>query len=114
MSDDFEKKIEKLSARIKQNPKDIECRLELGKTHFVCSRFDAAIETYKQVLLSDADNVSAYYNLGMAYQGRKDYAQAMEMFRQVLKLDHDNKPAQEASDKMVSFTLVLCYTSNDG
>ena len=104
MTEEFGKDIEKLETRIKENPDDLESMLKLGKTYFVCSRFDDAITIYQRVLLADADNVSGFYNLGMAYQAKKDSAKAIEMFRAVLKLDPDNTSAQEALDRMINFT----------
>jgi len=103
MNNNYEKEIAKLMAKMQENPDDLDSQLELGKLYFIRSEFDKAIETYRQVLLKDAAKVSAYYNLGMAYQARKMDEQAKQMFRKVLELDHDHKAAQEALDKMLNF-----------
>ena len=103
MSNDHEKKLKKLKARLEENPGDIDSQIELGKLYFITSRFDEAIEAYQQVLIKDSVNISACYNLGMAYQAKKMNEESKHMFRKVLKLDPDNKAAQEALDKMVNF-----------
>ena len=103
MGNDHEKKLKKLKARLEGNPGDIDSQIELGKRYFIMSRFDEAIEAYQRVLIKDSVNISACYNLGMAYQAKKMNEESKHMFRKVLKLGPDNKAAQEALDKMVNF-----------
>ncbi len=103
MNNNYEKKIAKLKAKVEADLDDLDNQLELGKLYFVNSEFDKAIETYRQILLKDATKVSAYYNLGMAYQASKMDEQAKQMFRKVLELDPDHKAAQEVLHKILNF-----------
>lgn len=105
MSQSIAKKIVSLEAELNKNRDDIDTQLELGKLYFINSEYDKAIEMYRRILVHDATNISAYYNLGMAYEARKMNEQAKQMFRMILELDPANETAQEALDKLVDINL---------
>jgi cytochrome c-type biogenesis protein CcmH/NrfG len=97
------KKILKLLHRLSENPQDIETRLDLGKTYFLNSQFDEAVNCYRALLEKDPRNVSAYYNLAVALLAQKKAQEAKEAFQKVLEIDPNNETAQEELSKLISF-----------
>lgn len=53
-------------------------------------QFDEGIEAYNQALELDPNYALAYYNLGVAYNGKEDYQTAYEKLTQAIKIDPDD------------------------
>jgi DNA-binding beta-propeller fold protein YncE len=56
-------------------------KLLLANHLYTLGEYEASIEPWEEVLRMDAGNTGAWYALGQAYYGRKDYAAAMECFK---------------------------------
>ena len=55
-----------------QYPRDRVVLGEIGRVHFLERRFEKAIETFKEVLRIDPEDLLAHYNLMLAYRGNGD------------------------------------------
>jgi cytochrome c-type biogenesis protein CcmH/NrfG len=97
------KKILKLRHKLSENPQDTQTRLDLGKTYFLNSQFDEAVDCYRALLEHDPRNIAAYYNLAVALLAQKKTQDAKEAFQRVLEIDPNNEAAQEELSKLVSF-----------
>ncbi len=97
------KKIQKLRQRLSENPHDPQARLDLGKTFFLNSQFDEAVNCYRALLKQDSRNASAHYNLAVALLAQKKTQEAKAAFQKVLEIDPNNEMAQEELSKLISF-----------
>jgi len=98
-----ERKIQKLLRKLSEIPQDQETLLELGKTYFLNSQFDEAVNCYRAVLDQDPRNISAHYNLAVALLALERAEEAKAAFQRVLEIDPNNKAAQEELSKLISF-----------
>ncbi len=98
-----DKKIRKLTAKLRENPQNTETWLELGKLYFLNSQFDKAVKCYQKLIENDPRNASAYYNMAVALLAQQRTEEAKEAFQKVLEIDPNNKSAQEELSKLVSF-----------
>ena len=66
-------------ARVKQDPNNVQNRVELGWTYFQKGNVDAAVQEYQNALRLDPGNLQAKYNLASAYiqVGRLDEARVL-------------------------------------
>ncbi len=101
--EEIDREIEKLKEHLEVYPEDEESYLILGKFYFLDKRYDEAVETYRRLLSFSDGNVSAYYNLAVACEAKKDFEEAKKDYRKVLELDQDNKDAQEALNRITTF-----------
>ena len=98
-----ERKIQKLLRKLSEIPQDQETLLELGKTYFLNSQFEEAVNCYRAVLDQDPRNISAHYNLAVALLALERAEEAKAAFQRVLEIDPNNKAAQEELSKLISF-----------
>ncbi len=85
-------------AAVAINPSDPDSNLNLGAYEQQNKHLEAAIEQYKKVLamtqntprLNAQTRAQAYSNMGMAYRGLKDYAQARASFQQAVNINPDD------------------------
>jgi cytochrome c-type biogenesis protein CcmH/NrfG len=86
-------RVQELTAKIKQNPRDAESIVELGNINFDQRNYTDAINLYKKALeiQPDALNVRTDMGTAMFYQNRFD--EAIAEFQQVLKADPKNAQA---------------------
>lgn len=59
---------------------------------------DAALEQYKKAVALQPGYVTAWNNLGDAYERKKAYGDALAAYREVLTYAPDNKVAQARAD----------------
>ncbi len=85
-------------AAVAINPSDPDSNLNIGAYEQQNKHLVAAIEQYKKVLvmtqntprLNAQTRAQAYSNMGMAYRGLKDYAQARASFQQAVNINPDD------------------------
>jgi tetratricopeptide (TPR) repeat protein len=72
-----------------------EAYLNRGNTYFLMRRFDDAIADYETSLDNNLGKAHvAWYNIGLAYEAKKDAVKAREAFRTSLSIAPDFAPAQ--------------------
>jgi cytochrome c-type biogenesis protein CcmH/NrfG len=86
-------RVQELTAKIKQNPRDTESIVELGNINFDQRNYNDAINLYKKALeiKPEALNIRTDMGTAMFYQNRFD--DAIAEFQQVLKADPTNAQA---------------------
>ena len=71
----------------KNEPEKAEVWNNLGVTYARLSRYDDAIESYRQALRINPELAGAWNNLGVAYAKLKRYDDAIEAYRQAIRID---------------------------
>ncbi len=72
----YEEALEHLAEARRQYPRDRVVLGQMGRLQFLDRQFEAAIETYREVLAIDPEDVAAHYNLMLAHQGAGDREEA--------------------------------------
>lgn len=80
---------------LKQHPDDVEMRMLLGIGEFRLKRFDAAEETFRQVIARKPDHYKAVYYLGLALERQNRKEEALPLFRASVSLRPDFAKAKE-------------------
>ena len=65
----YDEALDHLRVAAEEYPRDRVVLNQIGRVHFLQRRFDEAIETFRQVLLVDPEDLQAHYNLMLCYQG---------------------------------------------
>ncbi len=83
---------------IRRDPRYTEAYLFLGNLYDDLGEtapgyYQAALDTFGQLLLRDETNVDALLNMGLTYAKLKKYAEARELWIRVLRIDPGNKDA---------------------
>jgi tetratricopeptide (TPR) repeat protein len=65
----YDEALDHLRIAAEEYPRDRVVLNQIGRIHFLQRRFDEAIETFRQVLLVDPEDLQAHYNLMLCYQG---------------------------------------------
>ncbi|MDE0021296.1 MAG: tetratricopeptide repeat protein [Candidatus Poribacteria bacterium] len=73
---DFETARRSFEAALGQYPRDMKVLNQLGRTRFLMRDFAASAEVYRRTLVIDPENLTAHYNLMLAYQGLGDREKA--------------------------------------
>ena len=60
-----------------------------GASNTALSRYEAAVDTYKQALTISSEHVETYYNMGLALQCKGDLDAAIESYKQAVKIKPD-------------------------
>jgi tetratricopeptide (TPR) repeat protein len=97
------REIRKILRLIEKDPDNVELFIDLGQQYFISSRYDKAMEAYRNALRIDNRNASAYHNLGVAYQAKQKPSEAKAMFLKALEIDPNHRPSQEGLDKLLTF-----------
>ncbi len=89
-------KIKELTATVKQDPADVDARLELGVLLFNSKDMDGALEQYQAVLKADPENIKAWYNMGFYHLSSDpaDMDAARAAWDKVIEIDPDSDEAQ--------------------
>jgi tetratricopeptide (TPR) repeat protein len=69
---EYDQAMSHLEAAREEYPRDRVVLGQIGRLHFLQRRFDDAIETFKEVLRIDPEDLLAHYNLMLSYQGAGD------------------------------------------
>jgi tetratricopeptide (TPR) repeat protein len=83
-----------------ENP---EALIALGKSCFLSSWYQEAIETYKACIAIDGSNDAAYYNLGVAFQALGKYRDARDAFLKAIEINPNHEAAQEALNDLAAY-----------
>jgi tetratricopeptide (TPR) repeat protein len=70
-----------------------------GNDLFKAGKFDDAIAAYMQLLKFDPNDADVHFNLGAAYQAKKEYDQALTEYRTAKGIDPKNKNYADAYDE---------------
>ena len=65
----YDEALDHLRVAAEEYPRDRVVLNQIGRIQFLQRRFDEAIETFRQVLLVDPEDLQAHYNLMLCYQG---------------------------------------------
>ena len=60
-----------------------------GASNTALSRYEAAVDSYKQALKINSEHVETYYNMGLALQCKGDFDAAIESYKQAVKIKPD-------------------------
>lgn len=77
----------------------IDALAKKGNDLFKAGKFDDAIAVYNQLLKFDANDAGVHFNLGAAFQAKKDYDQALGEYRIAKGIDPKNKNYADAYDE---------------
>lgn len=91
---DYEASLQVFDALIRLFPEDPTLRADRALTLYNMDRPDEAIRAYEQAVEADPLDSQILNDLGLVYQGTKDYPKAIEMFLKAIELDN-NLDAQE-------------------
>ena len=86
------------TATIRRNPRYIEAYLFLANLYDDLGtrdprHYQAALDTFGQLLLLDETNVDALLNMGLTYAKMKKHAEARELWTRLLRIDPGNQDA---------------------
>ena len=68
--------------------------------YFAQEQYDLSIRHYKEAVKLKTDYVTAYNNLGHAYEKKKLNAPALEAYEEALKLDPKNSTAKRRCESL--------------
>ncbi|EFN59395.1 hypothetical protein CHLNCDRAFT_137885 [Chlorella variabilis] len=93
------KNLEKAQKNWQGEPEELaQVHNALGFAFFNMDKVDAAIDQYRKAVDLQPGYVTAWNNLGDAYERKKDYSPALAAYREVLTYAPDNKVAQARSE----------------
>jgi len=72
----------------------------LGFSYFSDDNLDASINQYEKAVKLQPGYVTAWNNLGNAYEVKKDFKKALKSYEEALQFDPSNKIAQRQRDSM--------------
>jgi tetratricopeptide (TPR) repeat protein len=84
---------------------DVEFELEVAAGYRIWGLFDRAESICRKLLENDPDNFGAYYELGLNFQARENWARAEQMLRQAISLNPD--------DHRFYFALITCLMEQE-
>jgi tetratricopeptide (TPR) repeat protein len=87
---------EHLKEILRQEPDNLEARLELGKVLYESGDVTQAIEQTKQVLEKDPKHVDALYNLGAIYANLNNLDLARQYWEQAVEADPQSESGQNS------------------
>lgn len=72
-----------------------EAYLNRGNSYYLSGQYDAALADYEAALANDVNKPwAAWYNIGLAYEAKKDKQKAREAYEKALELNPSFTPAQ--------------------
>ncbi len=77
--------------------------LDIGNAYYKSEKYQEAIESYKQALRIDPNDIEAHNNLGATYGNSGKYEEAIESFKQAIRIDPDYAEALLISAFSISF-----------
>ena len=86
-------RVQELTAKIKQNPKDFDSIVELGNLNFDQKNYDDAIKLYTKALAIRPDALNVQTDMGTAMFYLDRYDDAIATFQKTLKADPNNAQA---------------------
>jgi cytochrome c-type biogenesis protein CcmH/NrfG len=86
-------KVQELTSKIKQNPKDFDSLVELGNVNFDQKNYADAVSLYKKALEVRPDALNVRTDMGTAYFYQNKFDDAIATFQEALKSDPTNAQA---------------------
>ena len=86
-------RVQELTAKIKQNPKDFDSIVELGNLNFDQRNYDDAINLYKKALEVRPDEMIVRTDMGTAMFYLNRFDDAIATFQELLRTDPTNAQA---------------------
>ncbi len=80
--DDYAGSVERLRARLVENPRDAESMRDLGVLHFMVKRYDEATDFLQKALAITYNDGKAIFYLGMSLEGSGKEEEALDRYRQ--------------------------------
>jgi len=71
----------------KNDPTQIEARIDLGLSYYRNGQYDDAIKTYNEVLQRDPNNAKCYQLMGLLYVQKKEYQTALDYYAKAIQLN---------------------------
>jgi len=90
----YEQALEIFDRLVKQFPEDVTIRADRALTLFNMGRTEEAIQGYEDALRIDPQDSQVLNDLGLVYQGIREYSKAIEMFLKAIEIDR-NLDAEE-------------------
>jgi tetratricopeptide (TPR) repeat protein len=84
-SHNYERAATSLEQITRNDPKNLDAQVYLGKSYLALSKDDAAIDAFQNAVAIKADHPEANYNLGNIYYGRKDFQASLPFYKQAVK-----------------------------
>ena len=85
---------------MKKKP-ELDDLIEIAKFNFLSSRYEVAINIWKNALKLSPNNPQIYYNMGIAYESLNNLDDAKICFQKVIELQPENKQAKEHLENIV-------------
>ena len=85
--------IDALTARVRENPDDLEAWIQLGHQYFDLGRAGEAVTAYEKALAIDDSNANVWTDLGVMHRRMGNPQRALEAFEHAIALD----PAHQIS-----------------
>lgn len=85
-----EREIQNWRQAVKENPEDLQARVQLGYAYQAAERYDRALEEYDYVIKRDPRNTAALYNRGVSYLELDLPDKAEEALWDVLEIDPEH------------------------
>ncbi|MBZ0185290.1 MAG: tetratricopeptide repeat protein, partial [Candidatus Obscuribacterales bacterium] len=89
------------TATAAKKDKDIEALSRQGTELFKAGQYDKAIAVYQQLLQFDQKDAATHFNIGAAYQAKKEIDNAISEYRLAVQFDKDNKQYADALDDAI-------------
>lgn len=92
---DLQAAIDDFNAALDIDPAIGEAYLNRGNSYYLSSQYDAALADYEAALANDVNKPwAAWYNIGLAYEAKKDKEKARQAYEKALELNPSFTPAQ--------------------
>ncbi len=86
-SADWQRQIESLQSILKDDPKNVNARVQLGNAYFDADQFDRAIEAYSKALEVDPKNADVRTDMGIMYRRKGNFDRAIAEFKKAAEDD---------------------------
>lgn len=93
--DDFDTAAKYLEMATRMEPRNAEILYFLGRVRYQQNRFDDAISAFRAVLGVDPEHVKAADNLGLALEGKGNFASAEEAYRNAIEIEQKSNSPYE-------------------
>jgi len=95
------------TASVTLNPQDPQAWFYLGRTKYSQTKYAGAIEAFAHCLKLDPENVTAEYNVGLAYEGLNQTDQAIEAYQNAIAWE--SQQAEKSPDPFVGLARLYLH-----
>jgi tetratricopeptide (TPR) repeat protein len=104
-----ERLIAKNKEKLKQNPDDIDAHKAIGISYLFLEEYEAAYNSFKEVLRVARNDADAHWGMGQAYGRAGDDAKALPFYREAVRLN----PRLAIAQVDLGHTLVRLFQYNE-